>query len=81
MVLNYLEKISGYDEDSSSILFDMDKVKADEQSIRYLYGQLKMMHEYDAKLTAQKAQKRYDGKLWTCDRRSINGIFTFRKYY
>ena len=60
-------KSKGYSEDSTPVIFDMIKIKENKQTIEFLYGQLQMMHEYDSHLTPQKAQKKYDGTLWTQD--------------
>ena len=57
----------GYKENSSLIAFDNKKLAENLNSIRFLLGQLKFVHEESSLLTTTNGIEKYDSSIWTKD--------------
>ncbi|MCD7734303.1 MAG: hypothetical protein LUH48_04080 [Clostridiales bacterium] len=51
-------------EDDQTVYFDKAKIKKDEKSIHFLYGQVASWDQ-DARLTPKSVSKKYTGEVWT----------------
>ncbi len=63
----YLLKLYGYEEDSTTLYFDIKKLKENASTIHYLFGQLEDVHKRTFRVSPQSASIRYDGTVWTKD--------------
>lgn len=61
----YLEKINGFEENSSFVLFDKQKLLKNHITINYLYGQLYSIHHLAPKVDPKLLAKKYNEEYWT----------------
>lgn len=60
----------GYEKTTAPVHFDQEIIKANKQTIKYLFGQVQIVHRGEFSITEEKAATRYDGTEWTAN----NGI-------
>ena len=58
----------GFPKDSEPVYFDTDKLDANKKTIRYLVGQLYVIHRGDILLPVSDILKKYNGYLWSKDK-------------
>lgn len=72
-------KEAGFTVDEQPIYFNKEKINDKKSIIRYLYGQLKAVHQSQShKMTAEDCMTKYSGEAWTSDKRYSYEISTFR---
>lgn len=57
----------GYKENSRPIFFDKETLEFYRNSIRFLFGQLKIVHDGETYITPSSVSKKYTGEIWTND--------------
>lgn len=67
IVSQVLEKGLSGERESEIVIFSQDKIKTNEQNIRFLIGQLKNSHYGDESISLQEGFLRYDDVIWTKD--------------
>lgn len=58
-------KVLGFNENSSSVCFDKEKIEKNRQQITYLYGQLNDTFQKKNKTTPVSASTKYTGEHWS----------------
>jgi len=58
----------GYEETEAPVHFDQEKIKANKQTIKYLFGQVQIVHCNEFSVMEEKAAARYDGAKWTANK-------------
>ena len=57
----------GYEKTEAPVHFDQETIKANKQTIQYLFGQVQIVHRGEFSVTEEKAATRYDGTKWTAN--------------
>ena len=57
----------GYEKTTAPVHFDQEIIKANKQTIKYLFGQVQIVHHGEFSVTEEKAATRYDGTKWTAN--------------
>ena len=65
------QKEKGFPEDSNPVFFDAYALENQMDSIEYLLGQLKAVHENKKSITIKEACIRYDDSIWINEQRSL----------
>ena len=55
----------GYEKTENPVHFDLEKINTNKQTIKYLFGQVQIVHRNEFSITEEKAATRYDGTKWT----------------
>ena len=55
----------GFEKNEAPICFDKEKIKINEQAIKYLFGQLELVHKGKFSLNLETGTIKYDGTEWT----------------
>lgn len=57
----------GYKENSKPIFFDKKALESYRNSIKFLFGQLQIVHDGEVYITPSSVSKKYTGEIWTKD--------------
>lgn len=69
----------GFEESSTSIYFDKQKLAENKEAIQYLYGQVETIHSNKYSFAPSDLSKKYSSLPWTNNKRYFNGVLTFRR--
>lgn len=77
LIATLFDTAGGYKTDYQTICFNMQKIKENKNTIKYLFGQLNSVHLGEKQISPENSLINYSNRPWTNNNRNINGIPLF----